>query len=417
VSWICPTSLGSEHPGPSSPAQGAEYTAQVLDALTANPSVWASTVLLIMFDENDGYFDHVPPPAAPSLMDWSGSPEKSRQAGASSVDVSQEYHLKKCGEADDTDVFLYRPYGLGPRVPMYAVSPWSTGGWVNSEVADHTSVIRFMERRFGVQEPNISTWRRAVCGDLTGLFDFSSSPDNELKVLPATAAEAKRARALKHTTTPSPPVSQATLVQPAFARPSRRLPYRLTVSADAETDGVRFGFENQGDAAAVLHVYDQHDLTALPRRYTLGARARLDDLLALHDGHAYGYFILGPNGFHRLVAGSTRECLIEAKLIEVPHENLVRIVVINRGVETRMLLAAATPYGAPMRDEVLRAGATTEWRYSTAASGGWYDVDLSMPGPFAFRRRFAGRMENGRDSISDPAMGGAALIPVSNRAV
>ncbi|MCK5909366.1 MAG: phospholipase C, phosphocholine-specific, partial [Caulobacter sp.] len=57
VSWVIAPAADSEHPGPSSPAQGADYTARVLDALTADPKVWARTVLLVMFDENDGFFD------------------------------------------------------------------------------------------------------------------------------------------------------------------------------------------------------------------------------------------------------------------------------------------------------------------------------------------------------------------------
>ena len=67
VSWIVAPAAYSEHPGPSSPVQGAWYTQQVLEALTADPDVWSKTVLLVNFDENDGFFDHVPPPCAPSL--------------------------------------------------------------------------------------------------------------------------------------------------------------------------------------------------------------------------------------------------------------------------------------------------------------------------------------------------------------
>ena len=118
VSWICPTKAGSEHPSPSSPAQGADYVARVLDALTANPQVWSRTVLLLMFDENDGFFDHMPPPAPPS-RDARGA-----LAGASTVDTRGEYHEIIAGvESDDTPAHRHGVYGLGPRVPMYALSP------------------------------------------------------------------------------------------------------------------------------------------------------------------------------------------------------------------------------------------------------------------------------------------------------
>ena len=166
VTWIVATAEGSEHPGPSSPAQGADYTAKVLDALTANPEVWSKTVLFLNFDENDGFFDHVPPPAAPAYTRYDADPAKAVLAGGSTVDTTGEYHeiILPYQTNPNEPQALHRPYGLGPRVPMYVISPWSKGGWVNSQVFDHTSVIRFVEQRFGVMEPNISAWRRAVCG-------------------------------------------------------------------------------------------------------------------------------------------------------------------------------------------------------------------------------------------------------------
>ena len=120
--------------------------ARVLDALTANPQVWSRTVLLLMFDENDGFFDHMPPPAPPS--------RDARARWRLDGDTRGEYHEIIAGvESDDTPAHRHGVYGLGPRVPMYALSPWSRGGWVNSQVFDHTSVLRFIEQRFGVAEP------------------------------------------------------------------------------------------------------------------------------------------------------------------------------------------------------------------------------------------------------------------------
>src|SRR6202034_3818592 len=95
------------------------------------------------------------------------------------------------------------PYGLGPRVPMIAVSPWSKGGFVCSQVFDHTSVIRFIEARFGVAEPNITPWRRAVCGDLTSAFDFAGRPDAGRPPLPDTSGY--RAMADEQSRIPVPP--------------------------------------------------------------------------------------------------------------------------------------------------------------------------------------------------------------------
>src|SRR5262249_20389325 len=130
-----------------------------------------------MFDENDGFFDHVPPPCPPSL-DAGGM-----LAGASTVPDGTERH-------PDGNV-----YGPGPRVPMIVVSPWSRGGWADSEAFDPTSLIRFLEARFGVVEPNISPWRRAVLGDLTSAFNFRRPNHRPFPALPSqTKAEADAIR-------------------------------------------------------------------------------------------------------------------------------------------------------------------------------------------------------------------------------
>ena len=159
-----------EHP-PSLPAEGASYLYDVLDALASNPDVWAKTVLFITWDENDGLFDHVPPPTAPAGSDgeWVTATPLPADAGG-----------------------IAGPVGLGFRVPMLVISPWSRGGWVSSETFDHTSVIRFAETRFGVIEPQISAWRRRAVGDLTSALRFHH-PDRSplaklLPQLPDTAA-------------------------------------------------------------------------------------------------------------------------------------------------------------------------------------------------------------------------------------
>lgn len=109
--------------------------------LTEDPKVWSQSVLILCYDEEGGFFDHMPPPVAPSA----------RSQGFSTVSVDGEVSK---GEA----------VGLGARLPLLVLSPWSRGGYVCSEVFDHTSIIRFLEQRFGVMESNISAWRRNVCG-------------------------------------------------------------------------------------------------------------------------------------------------------------------------------------------------------------------------------------------------------------
>src|SRR5256884_7989472 len=132
---------------------GAWYFSLMLDALPANPEAWSKTVFFSLFDENDGFFDHIVPP----------TPPRSRAEGISTVGTTNE--LFEGAPNYPLSRFPAGPYGLGVRVPMIVISPWTKGGWVDSQVFDHTSLIRFVERRFGVLEPNITPWRRAVAGD------------------------------------------------------------------------------------------------------------------------------------------------------------------------------------------------------------------------------------------------------------
>jgi phospholipase C len=147
VSWVQPEA--SEHPS-GLPAAGAEYMYNLLDALASTPDVWNKTVLFITYDENGGFFDHVTPPTPPP-----GTPGEYLTATLPS----------QAGG-------IAGPIGLGFRVPTFVISPWSQGGWVASETFDHTSLLRFLEARFGVHEPNISAWRRQTVGDLTSTLRF-----------------------------------------------------------------------------------------------------------------------------------------------------------------------------------------------------------------------------------------------------
>ncbi|MCI3131779.1 phosphocholine-specific phospholipase C [Phenylobacterium aquaticum] len=407
VSYIIARAADSEHPGPSSPAQGADFTAQVLDALTADPKVWAKTALFVMFDENDGFFDHAPPPAPPS-RDASGG-----LLGASTTDTAGEYHLV-ASTADpqaERPELMGRPYGLGPRVPMYVISPWSRGGWVDSEVFDHTSVIRFLETRFGVLEPNITPWRRTVCGDLTSAFDFKTPNDAPFfESLPKTAETAARARALPGRTAPPTPALPEAPIQAAGARPSRALPYRLDAGAQVTGETVTLTFANTGKAGAVFHVYDRLALDLPPRRYTVGAGKRLQGVWAARAG-AYDLWVLGPAGFHRHMTGQATQPL-EALLAPQRSTDSLTLVLRNTGksaieakVSPQAYADAHTPWTA-----TLAPGDTATHTWPLKATGGWYDLAVTSPTAPGFLRRLAGRIETGRDSVSDPAMGGAARM-------
>jgi phospholipase C len=167
VSWIIPPLGFDEHPS-SSPANGMYFTSLVLDALTANPEVWSKTALFLMYDENDGWFDHVPPPTAPA-----GTPGEYLTATPSSLLEPTADTLSIAG-----------PLGLGVRVPALMISPFSRGGHVVSDVFDHTSQLKLVAERFGVEVPNVSAWRRSTVGDLTTAL-FSGRYNASVPKLPA----------------------------------------------------------------------------------------------------------------------------------------------------------------------------------------------------------------------------------------
>ncbi|MGH6889551.1 MAG: alkaline phosphatase family protein [Rhizomicrobium sp.] len=153
IVWIVPPSTVSEHPD-YLPAAGEDHTRQVLEALWANPALWAKTAVIINYDENDGLFDHVAPPV----------PEPGTN-----------------GEFVDG-----LPIGLGFRVPCLVISPFSRGGYVCGRTFDHTSTLRLIEARFGVEVANLSRWRRDTCCDLTAAFGFGEPPRLEVPALPET---------------------------------------------------------------------------------------------------------------------------------------------------------------------------------------------------------------------------------------
>ncbi|HJQ41596.1 MAG TPA: alkaline phosphatase family protein, partial [Jatrophihabitantaceae bacterium] len=164
VSWIIPNLLNCEHPA-LPPAFGAQGIVQVLNILTSNPAVWEKTALIISYDENGGFFDHVAPPTAPP-----GTP-------------GEYVTVPLAGVADSMGIA--GPIGLGFRVPGLVISPYTRGGLVASDVFDHTSQLRLVETRFGVEVPNLSAWRRATVGDMTSAFNFAVPANATKPALPA----------------------------------------------------------------------------------------------------------------------------------------------------------------------------------------------------------------------------------------
>ncbi|WP_439534400.1 phosphocholine-specific phospholipase C [Polymorphobacter sp.] len=399
VSWILPPADWSEHPSASTPIEGAEYTARVLDALTANPDVWASTVFFLTFDENDGFFDHVPPPAPPSFN------KDGTLAGKATFDLAGEYYDGSDGKwtlPEDDVTGNIRPWGLGPRVPMVVVSPWSKGGWVNSETFDHTGIGRFLEKRFDISVPAISPWHRKMCGDLTSCFDFSMNADRDFPRLPdASGSRAALAEQMRHFPIIPHFQSKGLLVQEEGLRFSRALPYKLHVDARMRQEAVTLGFVNEGTVGATFHVYDRHHLDRIPRRYCVDAGKTLEDQWAIDD-KGFDLLVLGPNGFMRSFsapAGTPVPALVARYAAR--HKQLDLAIDHAGPAPVDIVIEQDLYAGNEPQRIALAAGSKAKARWSAEKSHGWYDFAVKAGD---FEMRLAGRIEDGKHGLSDPLM-------------
>jgi len=400
VSWVVAPEAYSEHP--NWPANyGAWYISEVLDALTANPEVWSKTAFIYMFDENDGLFDHMVPP----------TPPQSRTEGISTVETTNE--LFTGSPSYPVTSFPAGPYGLGVRVPMIVISPWSKGGWVNSEVFDHTSLIQFVEKRFGNQhagitESNITPWRRAVTGDLTSAFNFKN-PNDAVVPLPSTVAFQPPDDNRHPDYIPAVPAEQALPVQEQGTRPARALPYELHV--DGETDPsqgtIELRFRNTGKATAVFHVRSGNGLTG-PWTYTVGINDEVADNFGAAGNTSYDFSVFGPNGFLRTFAGSfaAGSADLSVKSIYEAESEGIILVVHNHG-KTAERVHVIEAYSGKTTTVWLGPHQSFEHFWQLQKSFGWYDLTVQAASDTSFQRQLAGHVETGRDSVSDPAIGAA----------
>ncbi|MEU6552275.1 phosphocholine-specific phospholipase C [Streptomyces sp. NPDC046915] len=384
ISWIVAPEAFTEHP--NWPANyGAWYVAQVLDALTADPKVWAKTALFITYDENDGFFDHVIPPFPPS----------SAAQGISTVDAGPDLFKGDSGH-------VAGPYGLGQRVPMLVVSPWSKGGYVCSETMDHTSVIRFMERRFGVHEPNISPWRRAVCGDLTSAFDFSRT-DTRPVALPDTDGYRPPDHDRHPDYKPTPPANPALPKQERGQRLTRPLKYAPLVdaSADAATGKITLTFASGAHAGAAFLI-TSGNRTDGPWSYTTEAGTSVSDTWnSAYSGGSHDLTVHGPNGFLRAFKGSGKTAGAE---VTARHTgDGIQLTFTNQGSGAARL-KLVNGYGGRPRTVTVRPGAHVRLTVDLTASRRWYDLTVTSDTDPGFLRRFAGHVENGHSGVSDPAI-------------
>jgi len=390
VSWIVAPEAYTEHPN-WAPDFGSWYVSQVIDILSANPAVWNKMALFITYDEEGGFFDHMVPPTPPT----SGSD------GISTVATTNEIFRGDTNHPSGS-------YGLGVRVPMIIVSPWTRGGWVNSELFDHTSLIRFLETRFAngrsdLVESNITPWRRAVTGDLTSAFDFSTPKAGRRTLLPNTDRDKPTDLTRQPDADIVPPRRQRLPQQEPGVRPARPLPYSLHVDGAFDPSGRSFSitFANTGRAAAVFQVR-QPDAT--PRTYTVEAGRTVVDRWDVPSG--YDLSVYGPNGFFRSFVGTSSARVPITVLCDYSENTSTVTLRIRNTAANRATVEIHDAYTARTTRLSVNAGTTATPSFALEKNGGWYELSLSTDQDRSARYVFAGHLEDGKDSISDPLMGG-----------
>ncbi len=459
VSWIVAPARFSDHPG--GPWYGVWYLSECIDILTKNPEVWKKTIFILCYDENDGYFDHVPPFTAPDPR-VPGSGKTSATIDGSVEQVSAEQELERAktypgpgfGREGRTGSI-----GLGFRVPLVVASPWSRGGAVCSQVFDHTSILQFLEKfashKSGkpIKEENISEWRRAVCGDLTSIFTpYNGEPlptpepvkkNDHIELI--TNAKYKEVlsgfRPLSEediTQINKDPLMSALMPhQEKGARPSRPLPYQLYVEGTLDSGRKKidlsftaskeiFGNNTAGSPFLVYATGTWKDMPGLQKvmhgmrtwNYAVTPGDTIADSwsLADFDDEMYKLEVYGPNGFYRVFAGNANDPALNIAC-EYQHSLLkkktltgnIQLRVRNTNQQDKVVVTITdNAYGSATITKTLNTGEAADILIDLARNHGWYDCTVRIEGNSTYERRYAGHVETGKASLSDPLIGRTA---------
>lgn len=395
VSWLIAPERFSDHPG--SPWYGAWYISEVLNILTKNPDLWKKTIFILNYDENDGYFDHVlpftPPKNPAQTIDMNG------EDGAEFVSKEQEYMFSD--EVKDYER-LEGPVGLGYRVPMIIASPWTRGGFVNSEISDHTSVLKFLEnfikKKFNkdVTVDNISQWRRAICGDLTSAFNSSDTKLPKIDYL-SQKEYAQTINSAKDKPVPNlkwyseNEINNSLLeIQERGMKPSNALPYDYWVNLE----GRKIVMENHCNTGVPLLLYDRKEFEneKFHYSYALFQKQKLSHVI---NSENYDYEVFGPNGFYRNFKGKNSP-KVEIKFMN--DKNGAAFLIVKRQDKDTIRLVLEDLYGK-IKKEIKLMQPEEKIEINLQKTKGWYDFKLTLAQNLW---HFAGRIENGKISISDP---------------
>ncbi|WP_233840470.1 phospholipase C, phosphocholine-specific [Dyella sp. 2HG41-7] len=402
VSWIVASQDYSEHPD-APPENAAYFINLILQALSADMDTFNSTVLILNYYENDGFFDHVPPPVPPS------------------------------GTAGEfiTVNGVTQPIGMGFRVPMVVCSPWTRGGVVDSQIYDHTSVIQFLETwTSALGKPaicsSISAWRRQVSGDLTGAFDFANPVLGLPTNLPAATSTINRAGTCDPLPNPTDSNAPNSLPQQeAGTRAARALPYQ----PDANISSFQYGsngqillwieMQNVGTQAAravPMSIYANAHRSGGPWQYTVnpysnGTNGSVTDYFNIGTGFGSGQYdltVIGPNRFLRRFAGNVnnagKSCSVTSSYQNDPTsgEMAIYFALTNTSSASVTFTITANNYTneGPWTYTVA-AGATANTFFAAVAqTQGWYDFTITMSGDSSWIRRYTGHLENGGASVT-----------------
>lgn len=453
VSWIVAPKNFSDHPG--APWYGAWYLSEVFDILTQNPEVWKKTIFVLCYDENDGYFDHVPPfvPPHPDQAD-TGKVSSGIDTAVEYVrwEQEQERQRQRPGSAGRAG-----PIGLGYRVPLVVASPWSRGGYVCSQVFDHTSILQLLEkvlsRKTGrpIVETNISAWRRTICGDLSSVFrpylgeklelpkpvEWSSFAGSihqaQFKLVPRSGKRLSSEEIAQ--VGENPRAANFLPEQEKGIRPACPLPYELesdgALTPDRKALVIDFAsgtkLFGERSAGAPFHVYSLAPVKvkgADPFQFEVGrtwsyavkAGDRLSDRWSLADfeGGTYHLRVHGPNGFYREFRGGAGDPSFEMKLVmSTSHAGQTHVPVLhlaNRESQHALtILVKHSTYGMGQMEITLKPsgenGSTADIALDLTKSLGWYDLEVQVENKPDFKRRYAGHIETGAESFTDPHMG------------
>ncbi len=368
VSWIVAPAGYCEHPS-YTPDYGAHYVNTVLQTLLSNPALWQNTALFITYDEHDGFFDHQLPPFA---------------------------------EPGVTDEYISGlPIGPGTRVPMLICSPWTRGGYVDSNVYDHTSMLRFLAAWTGVKAVNVTPWRESVTGDLTAAFDFRH-PDFSI---PANIPTLDQTWALTQlsggSTAPPAEGNQAMPGQEPGTRPHRPTSHQpfADVTVDRATSQVTATLSNAGPVGVSFAVYPDSLLAATPTPVTVLQSAPGSYTWdAALTGGKYAFSVYGPDGFLTSFAGQV--VLAGQNAGQVPVVTAapqygpaatVRLTLANEGQQKIRYTLTPNDYEGSTQTVTVPAGRATTVSWPTDRYG-YYDVVITANTPDGFRRRYAGRI-------------------------